>query len=387
MNDLHNTPKRPIFLDYQSTTPVDARVLEAMIPFFTQVYGNPHSVEHALGLEAYAVVERSKETLGQVVGAAKDDIVLTSGATEANNLALRGLIPLKKKSHFVSCAIEHRSITGTLAALEREGHRVTLLGVNAEGRVDLDQLEAAIGPTTMLVSIQAVNSEIGTVQALGDIGRICRARSVPFHTDAAQGYGRIDLNVERDQIDLMSFSAHKIYGPKGIGALYVAPTLKGKLRAQITGGEQQGGLRAGTIPTPLAVGFGVAAQLMQAEGPTERERLTALRDRLLAGLQEVIPDIFVNGSWDHRVAGNLNIGLPGIDADCLLLALRGLALSTGSACSAGTLGSSKILQAVGLSHAMAAESFRVGMGRMTTAADVEAAIVQVTSAVRSLRQG
>ena len=378
---------RPIFLDYQSTTPVDKRVVEAMLPYFTLMYGNPHSVEHVFGIESHEAVERSKASLAAPLGATPDDLVLTSGATESNNLALRGLLPLRKKAHLVSCVIEHRSITGTLSVLEREGHRVTLLPVDADGLVDLETLEAAITPATGLVSIQAVNSEIGVVQPLRDIGQLCRTRGVPFHTDAAQAYGRLDIDVARDYVDLMSISAHKIYGPKGIGALYVAPRVREKLRAQITGGDQQGGMRAGTVPTPLAVGFGVAAGLMFAERDTEAPRLSALRNRLLEGLRGSFLHVHVNGSWDHRVAGNLNVGIDGVDADSLLLALRDLALSTGSACSAGTLGSSSVLRAIGLSHAQASQSFRVGMGRMTTYDDVECAIARLVAAAGRLEGG
>lgn len=373
-----------VFLDYQSTTPADPRVVNAMLPYFSEVFGNPHSVEHAFGLDAGLAVDRALVQLAQVINARAEDIVLVSGATEANNLALRGAIPRKKSAHVVSCVTEHKSILGTLAAMKGECQS-TLLSVDADGLIDPDQVAAAIKDTTVMVSIMAVNSEIGVIQPFADIGRICRERGVLFHVDAAQAYGKIRIDVDRDYIDLLSFSAHKIYGPKGIGALCVRPGLRDRLRPVITGGGQQNGIRAGTVPTPLAVGFGVAAELMNQEGQLEGQRIAALQARLWQGLLENIQGTFMNGSSDRRIAGNLNVRFDGIDADSLLLMLPDLALSTGSACSSGALEPSYVLQALGLSAEQAGQSIRIGLGRMTTADQIDHALKRLAGAVSELR--
>jgi cysteine desulfurase len=373
-----------IFLDYQSTTPTDPRVVQAMLPYFTEQYGNPHSVEHSYGLDAQEAINKSLHQLADVFGASATDIVLTSGATEANNLALRGLLPLHKKAHLISCVTEHRSVLGTLAALEREGHQVTLLPVDGDGLIDLDAVEAAFRPNTSLVTVMAVNSEIGVIQSILELGQLCHSRGVAFHTDAAQAFGKIDIDVSRGHIDMMSFSAHKIYGPKGIGALYVHPSLRKRLRPLITGGDQQGGLRAGTVPTPLAVGFGVAAALMRADGAADAARIRALRERLMVGLQARLGVVHLNGSAEQRIVGNLNLRIDGVDADSLLLATPELAISTGSACSAGALEPSSVLLALGLSTEQAGQSFRLGLGRMTTESDVDIALERIAATVSRL---
>jgi cysteine desulfurase len=374
-----------IFLDYQSTTPVDTRVVDAMLPFFTEHYGNPHSVEHSYGLAAHHAIGAALAQIASVVRAEAGDLIITSGATEANNLALRGALLPNKKAHLISVVTEHQSVLGTLDVLKADGHAITLLGVGADGLVDPDALAEAIRPSTRIVSVMAVNSEIGVVQPYAELGQLCRSHGVLFHVDAAQGFGRVPIDVQRDGIDLMSMSAHKIYGPKGVGALYVAPATRALLRPQITGGGQQSGLRSGTMPTPLVVGFGAAAQLMAEEGAGEEARLVELSERLWDRLSNQIDGMHLNGSADQRWVGNLNIRLDDVDADSLLLMLPDLAMSTGSACSAGTPEPSKVLRALGLSVEQASQSLRLGLGRMTTIDQIDRAATQIADAVALLR--
>lgn len=374
-----------IFLDYHSTTPVDPRVVNVMLPFFTQHFANPHSSEHNAGLQAARAVETARATLARMIGARRaDNIVFTSGATESNNLALRG-IAANKKGQFLSSPLEHSSIQATLSGLASEGLVTRHVSIHHDGRVDLAALEAAIGSKTTLVSIQAANGEIGTIQDVRAIGLLCRERSVLFHTDAVQAFGHIAIDVERDGIDLMSLSAHKLHGPKGIGALYVSERARPLLRPQITGGGQQGGLRAGTVPTPLVVGFARATELMCDEGAEHDRRIAAMRDQLLALLRERVGGISVNGSLAERLPGNLNVCIEGIDADSLLLMLPDIALSTGSACSSGALSASPTLLALGLSSTQAASALRFGLARTTTLDQVEAAVTQIAAAVGRLR--
>lgn len=374
-----------IFLDYQSTTPVDPRVVAAMLPYFSEHFGNPHSAEHVYGAEAHDAIERALCTVASVISASGGDIVITSGATEANNLALRGVLKGVRKPHLISCVTEHQSVLGTLSSLERDSHQVTLIGVDAEGLIDPDAVAAAIRPSTCVVSVMAVNSEIGVVQPYAELGQICRSRGVLFHVDAAQAYGRVPIDVRRDRVDLMSFSAHKIYGPKGTGALYVSPHIRDRLRPMITGGGQQDGLRAGTLPTPLIVGFGEASRLMAEEGAAEASRLDALRFRLWETLTDRVEGVHLNGSAEHRWVGNLNLRFDGVDADSLLLMTPNLALSTGSACTSGTPEPSKVLRAIGLSVEQASQSVRVGLGRMTTEQQVDEAVALLAEAVSRLR--
>ncbi|QCW24391.1 aminotransferase class V-fold PLP-dependent enzyme [Lysobacter enzymogenes] len=385
MNDADGSSMDRIFLDYQSTTPVDARVVRAMLPYFTEQFGNPHSVEHWFGVQAQQAIDIALANIAAVIGAAAGDIVITSGATEANNLALRGALPARKKSHLISAVTEHQSVLGTLAALKEDGHATTLVPVDGEGQIDLAAVEDAIGPATRIVSVMTVNSEIGVIQPYVELGQLCRSRDVLLHVDAAQGFGRVPLDVKRDGIDLMSVSAHKIYGPKGIGALYVSPAARLRMRAQITGGGQQGGLRAGTLPTPLIVGFGEAARLMKEEGAAEVSRLAQLHARLWTQLVDQVGGVHLNGSADHRWVGNLNLRFDDVDADSLLLMVPQLAVSTGSACTAGTPEPSKVLRALGLSLEQASQSLRIGLGRMTTCDQIDRAVELIADAVRRLR--
>jgi cysteine desulfurase len=375
-----------VFLDFQATTPVDGRVLASMLPFFTEHYGNPHSTENVFGREADAAVARARQVIAQALSVDDSGIIFTAGATEANNLFLRGVAAgaAKGKAHIISCVTEHRSVYDTVESLRRAGHAVTLLPVDSEGLIDLESLERAFTPFTTLVSVMAVNSEIGVLQPLADIGRLCQERGIPLHTDAAQAFGKIDLDLVRDHVDAMSLSAHKIYGPKGIGALYLSPRLRTTVRPQMTGGGQQGGLRSGTIPTPLVVGFAEATRLMQLEGKSDEARIRTLRDRFVAALRNQIDGLHINGSLEHRVSGNINLRVDGIDADSLLMAMPDVALSTGSACNSGAIEPSTVLQALGLSRDQANASFRAGFGRGTSEADVDYAVKRIVSTVRAL---
>ncbi|MET4680834.1 cysteine desulfurase [Stenotrophomonas rhizophila] len=376
---------RDIFIDYQSTTPVDPRVLEAMLPHFTTMFGNPHSSEHRFGFQAQQAVDSALDDIGRLIGASGSEIVLTSGATESNNLALRGTIPVRGKSHLISCVTEHSSVLSTLSAMEQGTCSVTLLPVGHDGLIDLEELAASITPATRVVSLMAVNSEIGVIQPFADVGAICRDRGVLFHVDAAQAYGRIPIDVRRQHIDLLSVSAHKIYGPKGIGALYLNDRARQGLRPQITGGKQQGGLRAGTVPVPLAVGFAAAARLMAAEGEADGHQIAILAGKLWTGLTAMLSGVHLNGSAIYRYAGNLNLRFEGADADSLLLMLPEIAMSTGSACSSGTPEPSPVLRALGLSKQEASESLRLGLGRMSTEEEVDRVVERLSWAVGQLR--
>lgn len=374
-----------IFLDMQSTTPVDLRVLDKMHPYFIEKFGNPHSAEHDYGHRAAGAIDEAADQLAEVIGAQGSDIVWTSGATESNNLALRGLLPASKRAHFIATVIEHRSVLGTLEALERGGHKVTLVPVDSEGLVSIESIGAALRSDTTLVSVMTANSEIGVLQPIAEIGALCRSRGVLFHTDASQAYGKIDIDVQRDSIDLMSFSAHKIYGPKGIGALYAGKAVRKLIKPQITGGAQQNGLRAGTIPTPLAVGFGVAAKLASEERDRDARRELALRTLFLETFEQLAGPVIINGSIQHRLPGNLNLCVEGVDADSLLYMTREVAFSTGSACSSGALEPSSVLLALGLTRDQAASSLRVGFGRTSTSAEVVTAATLLATAVVRLR--
>jgi cysteine desulfurase len=381
----------PIYLDYQATTPTDPRVLAAMLPWFTEKFGNPHSTSHGYGLAAAEAVERARGEVAALIGGEAREIVFTSGATEANNLAIQGAALFRQrqglsgKSHVVTAATEHKCVLEATRSLVRLGWRVTILPVEADGLIDLGRLAEAVTPDTALVSIMAVNNEIGVIQPLAEIGALCRSRGALFHTDAAQAAGKIPLDVDRMQIDLLSLSAHKIYGPKGIGALYVRRRPRARIAPLFEGGGQEGGLRSGTLPTPLCVGFGAAAALAAAELPQEAERLAGLRTRLLHDLRQIALDLRLHGHEAQRVAGNLNLAFPGIPAEQLLQACPGLALSTGSACSSAAIEPSYVIRALGLEDEAARGAFRLCLGRFTTEAEVSRAVAELAAALRSLR--
>jgi cysteine desulfurase len=384
----------PIYLDNQASTPLDPRVLEAMLPYFTEHFGNPHSESHVYGKNAMAAIEAARGELARLIGADPREIVVTSGATEANNLALKGVAHFARahpmpgrepRDQIITLATEHKCVLESAAALAREGFAVTYLPVEPSGLVALDRLAAALTDRTLLVSVMAAHNEIGVIQPLAELGALCRARGVLFHTDAAQAVGKIPLDVEAMQIDLMSISGHKMYGPKGVGALYVRRRPRVRLVPLIDGGGQERGLRSGTLPTPLCVGLGRAAALAAAEMAEEAERIRGLRDRLQANLLRRVGGLVINGDTGHRLPGNLNLSFPGLSAPDLIEACPSVAMSTGSACTSATVEPSYVLRALGLSDALANASIRLGLGRFTTAAEVDFAVDALAAAATRLR--
>jgi cysteine desulfurase len=380
----------PIYLDHHATTPCDPRVLEAMLPWFTERFGNASSATHRYGWEADAAVEAARESLAEALGAADPaELVFTSGTTESDNLALQGVVRAARgdEPHVITTSIEHPAVLDTCTALEREGARVTRLPVDGAGLVDPDAVAGALTPQTLLVSVMAANSEIGTLQPLAEIGRICRERDVLFHTDAAQALGKIALDVDALAVDLLSACAHKLYGPKGVGLLYVRkrrPRIR--LEALLHGGGHERGLRSGSLPVPLIVGFARATELCLEEQAAEAARLTALRERLWEGLRAQLPGLRRNGHASQRLPGNLNVCIPGLEADALIVALKDVALSSGSACASASGEPSHVLAALGLSDDEARASLRFGLGRGTTQAQIEVVIARVAEEARALRE-
>jgi cysteine desulfurase len=389
----------PVYMDNQSTTPVDPRVVEAVLPYLTEHYGNAGSVSHRFGWAARDAVERATESIANAIGARPREIVYTSGATESNNLAIFGVCERRRRkgNHVVSVRTEHKAVLDPLTRLtERSGFEVTLVDVEPQdgpcpGRIDLDQLRDAIRDDTVLVSVMMVNNEIGTIQPIVEIGRICREREVVFHCDAAQAVGKLAIDLEHLDIDLLSFSGHKIYGPRGIGALCVRrrpPQVR--LEPQIVGGGQQLGLRSGTINVPGIIGLARALELCVEEMPTETTRLTKLRNDLFAGLSETLSDVALNGpeltDSALRMAGNLNMRFDFVDGEALMMSMGSLAVSSGSACTSANPEPSHVLRALRLSDDQVRSSLRFGLGRFTTAEEVEFAIREVTDAVQRLRK-
>jgi cysteine desulfurase len=379
---------QPIYLDYQATTPLDPRVLEAMMPYFTHQFGNPHSRSHSYGWEAEEGVEKARAQVAKLIGADEKEVIFTSGATESNNLAIRGVAEFYKdrKNHIVTTVTEHKCVLDTCRHLEQQGFEVTYLPVQKNGLIDLDALRAAITDKTVVVSIMAVNNEIGVIQPLAEIGKICREKKVFFHTDAAQAAGKIPLDVEAMNIDLMSISGHKIYGPKGIGALYVRRKPRVRLVPLIVGGGQERGFRSGTLPTPLCVGLGEAAEIAMKEMDEEAKRLTKLQQRMLKGLQDRLPEIFVNGDLEHRIPGNLNISFAYVEGESLMMGIKNLAVSSGSACTSASLEPSYVLRALGVDEELAHTSLRIGLGRFTTEHEVDTAVDELVRHVKKLRE-
>jgi len=378
---------KPLYLDYHATTPVDPRVLDEMLPFFTERFGNPHSKQHAWGWEARDAVEKARAQVAALINASAGEIVFTSGATESNTLALRGTAFGRREvgRHVITVATEHKSVLDTCLALGRDGCDVTVLPVQPSGLLDLDALRRALRPDTVLVSVMAANNEIGTVQPLAEIGAIVRAHGALLHTDAAQGAGKIPIDVRAMQIDLLSLTAHKFYGPKGCGALYIRRT-KPKLAIppQQLGGGQENGIRSGTLNVPGIVGLGAAADLCRTGMAEEAARLGSLRDTLLAGLRSRIPAVRVNGTMDRRLPHNLHVSFDGIEGEALLMALGDLAVSTGSACASGSQALSHVLAAIGAASGRAAASIRFGLGRTTTVTDIDLAVDRVSTVVTAL---
>jgi cysteine desulfurase len=381
---------KPIYLDYQATTPTDSRVVEAMLPYFTEKFGNPGSASHAFGQEAEAAVELARGQLAALIGAEAREIIFTSGATEANNLAIKGAAQFHRaqgKDHIVTVATEHKCVLEAAKAMEREGFRVTFLGVDGNGLVDPGDVRRAIDGRTAIVSVMAANNEIGVIPALAEIGALCRAAGVLLHTDAAQAVGKINFNVNELNVDLASISGHKMYGPKGIGALYVRRRPRARIAPLFDGGGQERGLRSGTLPTPLCVGLGAAAVIAQAEMAAEATRLRGLRQRFLTRIRGLVPDIQLNGDPDRRLPGNLNLSFPGLNASDLMAACPGVAVSSGSACSSAALEPSYVLRALGFSDERAAASIRIGIGRMTSATEIDRAAALLAHAAAELRDG
>ncbi|HRK96160.1 MAG TPA: IscS subfamily cysteine desulfurase [Rhodospirillales bacterium] len=379
--------RAPVYLDYQATTPCDRRVVEAMLPYFTERFGNPHSRNHDYGWAAEEAVEIGRAQIAHIIGANEKEIIFTSGATESNNLAIKGVARFNKdrKNHIITCVTEHKCVLDSCRHLELDGFHVTYLPVQANGLIDLDQLRDAITDKTVLVSIMAVNNEIGVIQPLKAIGEICRERKVYFHTDAAQAVGKIPLDVEEMKIDLMSISGHKIYGPKGIGALYVRRRPRVRLEAMISGGGQERGMRSGTLPTPLCAGLGEACRIAEAEMGAEAERLHALSDRFYDAIMAELPEVYLNGDREQRIPGNLNLSFAYVEGEGLMMGIKDLAVSSGSACTSASLEPSYVLRALGVDEELAHTSLRIGIGRFTTEEEVDFAVDRIVGEVKRLR--
>jgi len=377
-----------IYLDYQATTPVDPRVLEAMLPYFGERFGNPHSTGHAFGLEASDGVEAARAEIAALIGAEAREIVFTSGATESNNIAIKGAARFLKerRNRIVALATEHKCVLESVRDLGREGFEIEILPVESSGLVDLGRLEAALDERTALVSVMAANNEIGVIQDLAAIGALCRAKGVLLHSDAAQAFGKVPLDVQAMRLDLVSISGHKLYAPKGIGALYVRHRPRVRLEALFSGGGQERGVRSGTLSPALCVALGMAARLAAVEMAVEAARLRALSQRLRARLGEAGIDFAVNGDAERRLPGNLNLSFPGVAALDLISALPDLALSTGSACSSAEIEPSYVLTALGIDRGRADGAVRIGFGRFTIEAEIDRAAAQIGAAVRSLAE-
>jgi cysteine desulfurase len=381
-----NRPNRPIYLDYQATTPCDPRVVDRMMPYFSDIFGNPHSADHRHGWEAEAAVETARGQVAALIGAKPRDIIFTSGATESNNLAIKGAARHRRqvdgRDTVITLASEHKCVLESTARLSREGFNVKILPIQKNGLLDLSTLKEALDDRVAIVSVMAANNEIGVIQPLADIGVMVRECGAWFHTDAAQAFGKYPLDVDAMCIDMMSISGHKIYGPKGVGALYVRGRKpKVELDPLMDGGGQERGLRSGTLPVPLCVGLGAAADIAKSEMGQEAERLTRMRNRLWDLLQQSDADLSLNGDMDNRLPGNLNITVPGVESSELLAALDGLSVSSGSACSSGAQAASHVLQALGHDPAKVAAGLRIGLGRFTTENDIAAAAEMLLAAV------
>jgi cysteine desulfurase len=378
----------PIYMDYHATTPVDPRVLEAMLPYFTDKFGNASSRHHSFGWTAKDAVENARAQVASLIGASASEIVFTSGATESNNLAIRGVAEAyrDKGNHIVSCVTEHRSVIDSCRKVETQGVNVTYLSVGADGRIDLDALRAAITDQTILISVMTANNEIGVLQPVVEIGAIALERGIAFHTDVVQAAGKVPFDVNETHAGLASLSAHKIYGPKGVGALYVRRKPRVMVAEQISGGGHERGIRSGTLNTPGIVGFGAAAAICRAEMPGESARIRQLRDRLDRQLRENLEGVRVNGSIEQRLPNNLNVSFSDLDGDALLMAIDDVALSSGAACTSADRAPSHVLRALGLDEELARASLRFGLGRWTTEAEIDYVAKKVTDVVRHLRK-
>jgi cysteine desulfurase len=381
--------KLPIYMDYHATTPMDPRVFEAMKPYFLQTFGNAASRNHSFGWEAEEAVEKSRKQIASLIGATGKEIVFTSGATESNNLALKGVAEMyaEKGNHIITAATEHKAILDTCKRLEKHGVRVTYLPVQTNGLVDLEQLQAAITDKTILISLMYANNEIGVIQPIAELGKIAKARGVLLHTDATQAVGKVPVNVIQDNIDLMSMSGHKMYGPKGVGALYVRrKSPRVQITSQMDGGGHERGMRSGTLNVPGIVGLGEACALCQAEMPEESKRMAFLRDKLRDKLQSELDETYINGTMEHRLPNNLNISFAYVEGESLLMGINDIAVSSGSACTSATLEPSYVLKALGAGDDLAHSSIRFGLGRFNTEAEVDYVAAKVIDVVKKLRE-
>ena len=376
-----------IYLDYQATTPVDKRVIDKMIPYFGEIYGNPHSRNHSFGWEAEQAVEVARENVANIIGANPKEIIFTSGATESNNLAIKGLADFygDKKNHIITCVTEHKCVLESCRLLSERGFEVTYLQVNKDGLIDIKDLESKINDKTLLVSIMGVHNEIGVIQPLKEIGEICRKNSVFFHTDCAQAIGKIKVDVNEMNIDLLSISGHKIYAPKGVGALYVRRKPRVRITAMMSGGGQERGMRSGTLSPALCVGLGEACRICADEIDEESKRITKLKNMFLEGIQGECADIFINGSETNRVPGNINLSFAYVEGESLMMGIKNLAVSSGSACTSASLEPSYVLKALGVSEELAHTSLRIGIGRYTSEKDIRNAVKVIVNEVKRLR--
>ena len=382
------TLKLPIYMDNHATTQVDPRVVEAMLPYFTEVFGNAASRSHSFGWTAEKAVEPARDQVGALIGARGKEIVWTSGATESDNLAIKGAAEFNKDrgNHIITAQTEHKAVLDTCKRLEKDGFDVTYLPVEQDGRVNPATLRAAMTDKTILVSIMLANNEIGCVNPIEELGAIVKEKGAIFHVDAVQGVGKIPFDVNAARVDLASLSAHKMYGPKGVGALYVRRKPRVRITAQIDGGGHERGMRSGTLNVPSIVGFGKAAELCAAEMVSEGKRLLALRERLREGIQSQVTDTFVNGSMEHRLPGNLNISFAYVEGEAMLMGLKDVAVSSGSACTSASLEPSYVLRAVGVEEEMAHTSIRFGLGRFNTEEEVDYVTKLVVGKVNKLRE-
>ena len=376
-----------IYLDYQATTPLDPRVLSEMLPYFNERFGNPHSRNHKYGWEAEESIEIAREQVANIINANPKEVIFTSGATESNNIAIKGVADFYKsnKNHIITCVTEHKCVLESCRQLSNNGFDVTYLPVNQDGLIDLKKLEDSITDKTLLVSIMAVHNEIGVIQPLKEIGQICRKNNVFFHSDCAQAIGKIKLDVEEMNIDLMSISGHKIYAPKGIGALYVRRKPRVRIKPMMSGGGQERGMRSGTLSPALCVGLGAACKICYDEMQKENNRLSKLRDMFYNGITKECKDVYLNGSSEHRIPGNLNLSFAYVEGESLMMGIKDLSVSSGSACTSASLEPSYVLRALGVEEELAHTSLRIGLGRFTTEEHVKKAVKDIVGEVNRLR--
>jgi cysteine desulfurase len=381
--------KTPIYLDYHATTPMDPRVLDAMLPYFTSRFGNAASRNHSFGWEAEKAVETARKQIADLIGASPKEIIFTSGATESNNLAIKGVAEMyaEKGNHIITLATEHKAVLDTCKKLEKQGFRVTYLSLPPDGLIPVDKIREAITDKTILVTVMYANNEIGVIQPISEIGKLCKEKGILFHSDAVQAVGKVPVDVIKDNVDLLSLTAHKLYGPKGVGALYVRrKSPRVQITAQMDGGGHERGMRSGTMNVPGIVGFGKAAELCRMEMAEESKRLSHLRDKLRAKLESGLDEVHINGSMEHRLPHNLNMSFTYVEGESLLMGINDIAVSSGSACTSATLEPSYVLKALGLGDDLAHSSIRFGLGRFTTEEEIDYTAEKLIDVVNKLRE-